>query len=96
MCIRDSWGYNKDLDLFVLNSCSSSASCVKKAINRDFNTEYVDFTGLPYGNYYIVVDGYDASQVSQFKISVSCQKVCRDDSLFTKMDCDQTINGRCV
>lgn len=87
------WGYNKDLDLFVLNSCSSSASCVKKAINRDYNTEYVDFTGLPYGNYYIVVDGYEASQVSQFKISVSCQKVCRDDSLFTKMDCDQTING---
>ncbi len=87
------WGYNKDLDLFLLNTCTASASCVKKAINRDYNTEYIDFTGLPFGNYYIVVDGYEASQVSQFKISVSCQKVCRDDSLFTTLDCDQTING---
>ena len=60
------WGYSKDLDLFIVNSCGSSAKCVRQAINKQQSLERISFSGLEYGDYFIVVDGYDTNQVSKF------------------------------
>jgi Secretion system C-terminal sorting domain/Dockerin type I domain len=87
------WDYTKDLDLFVFNSCYTSANCIKSGKNKQDKHEYIDFTGLPYGDYYIVVDGYDASQVSSFLISVNCQQICQQQGISTPISCGQTISG---
>jgi len=87
------WGYSKDLDLFVFNSCYTNATCIKAAKNKQDKQEFIDFTGLPYGDYYIVVDGYDTAQVSSFLISVNCQQICMSQGISTAISCDQTISG---
>ncbi len=90
------WGYAKDLDVFVFNSCYTSANCIKAAKNKQEKHEYIDFTGLPYGDYYIVVDGYDASQVSSFLVSINCQVICKQTSISTPLLCNDVVNGTTV
>ncbi|MEP7321905.1 MAG: T9SS type A sorting domain-containing protein [Saprospiraceae bacterium] len=87
------WDYSKDLDLFVFNSCNTSANCIKSGKNKQDKSEYIDFTGLPYGDYYIVVDGFDALQVSSFLISVNCQQICQQQGISTPITCGQTVAG---
>ncbi|MBU0509516.1 PPC domain-containing protein [bacterium] len=57
-----------DVDVFVLNACDPAA-CLGAG------DESVDLTGLSYGTYYIVVDGFNGG-VATYDISVTCIASC--------------------
>lgn len=86
------WGYTGDLDLFILNNCGSPAKCVKSSTDNSRNYEYIDMTGMPEGDYYIVVDGKNASQKSDFKVSVACQPGCNDPD-HLDLPCNSSVTG---
>lgn len=90
------WGYSKDLDMFLLKDCNNPASCVKSAKNGKEVYEFIDFTGLPYGDYYIVVDGSETSLNSQFNILVSCQYICAFEGITETIECGQSKTGTTV
>jgi len=90
------WGFTGDLDMFLLKNCNRPFDCVKSAKNLNENYEYIDFTGLPYGDYYIAVDGFNSAQKSQFKLLVSCQYICAFEGITENIECGQTKSGTTV
>ena len=61
----------KDLDLFVFSNSCQLGACVGKSLSSNTNPEKV-VINYPSGTYYIVIDGYDANQVSNFTLKVNC------------------------
>jgi hypothetical protein len=86
------WGYTDDLDLLLLNSCGTPATCVKSSTSGTRKYEFIDLTGLPAGDYFIVVDGKNATQKSEFKISVACQQGCTDPATIV-LNCNTSVVG---
>lgn len=62
-----------DLDLFVFRGCFTEGQCFYKSTNSNNTDEVLQ---IPYadGTYYIVIDGFDASQKSSFNLSVICRQ----------------------
>ena len=86
------WGYTGDLDLFVLNECGTPAKCIKSSQSDSRTYEFVEMKGLPLGEYYIVVDGKNTNQKSEFKISVACQPGCTDPATID-LNCNTSVVG---
>ncbi|MEM6698196.1 MAG: PPC domain-containing protein, partial [Bacteroidota bacterium] len=62
-----------DLDLFVFRGCYTQGQCFYKSTNSGNADEVLQ---IPFadGTYYIVVDGNDASQKSNFNLTVICRQ----------------------
>ena len=89
------WGHTKDLDLFLIKDCGTPLNCIKKSTRNGTEFEWIDFTGLPYGDYYIIVDGYQSDQVSNFNISIACQYICIN-GLGESLECGKAVSGTTV
>ena len=68
-------GMTKDLDLFIFKGCSVNASCTAKSTNQNNTNELVTINGAS-GTYYIVIDGYNNEQRSQFQLLAKCGSSC--------------------
>ncbi|NJL74046.1 MAG: T9SS type A sorting domain-containing protein [Saprospiraceae bacterium] len=68
-------GMSKDLDLFIFRGCSANASCTAKSINPSNSNELININGAS-GTYYIVIDGSNNEQRSQFQLLVKCDNSC--------------------
>ena len=62
---------SNDLDIFLLTDCKKGAPCVGKSLNSNLNDDRITYPNAS-GTYYIVVDGYNTSIQSSFKLSVNC------------------------
>lgn len=85
--------YTKDLhanlDLFLFSSCYGSwnelGNCVARSTNNGSWDERIYVEHPNDGYYYLVIDGRDRHQVSDFKLYVVCKTLCEPE---VKTDCD--------
>ncbi|MEM9992170.1 MAG: PPC domain-containing protein, partial [Bacteroidota bacterium] len=63
------WDLSADLDLFIFRSCSGATptNCLAASLSSGTSSEEVTVQNAS-GTYYIVVDGYNAAQLSNFLI----------------------------
>lgn len=66
---------NKDLDLFIFSS--NWQQCYGYSVNPYQNSESITLHFNP-GTYVVVIDGYKASMISQFKLTMTCEDGCED------------------
>ncbi|MEM9847269.1 MAG: endonuclease [Bacteroidota bacterium] len=63
----------KDLDIFLLSSCDSTASCIAESQHSfAFLDEQIVATDLEAGVYFIVVDGANAREASSYTLQIDC------------------------
>ncbi len=88
-----------DLDLIVLDgACTGSAACMNSKSGSVYQgitagtslAETVTFHASASGTYYIVVDGKDASQISNFQLEVEACGACQP-SAATTLSCNMTM-----
>lgn len=61
-----------DLDLFLFKDGCSLGNCVAKSLSSGNSNESIKLDN-PYGRYFLVIDGYDESKKSDFKLSLDCE-----------------------
>ncbi|MEL6721335.1 MAG: PPC domain-containing protein, partial [Bacteroidota bacterium] len=66
-------GLTADLDVFVFDGCSSSKKCLYKSTNPGTADEVIT---EPYvnGTFYVVIDGADATQKSNYNLTIICRE----------------------
>jgi len=80
-------GLTADLDVFVFDGCSSDRKCLYKSTNSGTADEVIT---QPYvnGTYYVVIDGADASQKSDFDLTIICREGDGGDDSGGGSDCN--------
>ncbi|MEM8524590.1 MAG: pre-peptidase C-terminal domain-containing protein [Bacteroidota bacterium] len=89
----DMWNLSADLDLFIFEGCSGNSlgSCAATpSLNPNNNNEKVIVENAS-GTYYILVDGYNSAQNSDFLIRATCEE---DDPPISCIDAEFIQCGR--
>lgn len=86
-------GLSANLDLFLYD-CSDNGYCLDNSTNSNNSAESITINN-PSGIYYLIIDGYDASQVSSFSLQATCTYVSDDpcNSPSIPISCNQTVSG---
>ena len=68
-------GLSKDLDIFLLRSSCSDGICIGKSTLSDNNSEKITANLKDDSTYYLVVDGYNATQAGNFTLNLTCPQL---------------------
>lgn len=81
-----------DLDVFLLSSCDP-VRCLAYSVNSDNYDEFIQAT-LPAGTYYIIVDGYQSSEASSFRLDLQCESSLPETCpQAIPVTCGRTVSG---
>ena len=89
-------GLTADLDVFIFRDCGEGATCIQTSAQSNNTPEKIVFENLS-GTYYIIVDGYNPSQKSDFTVSITCGTNASCDpnpcANATAIQCGQTVTS---